>query len=74
MLYPLQTKHITSNGRGEPIYPACADALEPNDYMDYEKFKEDYLGEFKEENFMKVLDIYRERKCKELKDLFKQKE
>lgn len=65
---------ITSNGRGEPIYPACADALDPNDYMDYEKFKKDYLGEFKEENFMKILDIYRERKCKELKDLFKQKE
>lgn len=65
---------ITSNGRGEPMYPACADALEPSDYMDYEKFKEDYLGEFKEENFMKILDIYRERKRKELKDLFKQKE
>lgn len=65
---------ITSNGRGEPIYPACANALEPSDYMDYEKFKEDYLGEFKEENFMKILDIYRERKYKELKDLFKQKE
>ena len=30
---------MTSNGRGEPVYPACADALEPNDYMDYEKFK-----------------------------------
>lgn len=74
---------MTSNGRGEPVYPACAD-MDVDDYLDYEAFKEEYLdyevfkkdclGEFKEENFMKVLDIYKERKYKELKDLFKQKE
>lgn len=65
--------HGITGGPNGPIYPYCADN---NIYavLDYEKFKEDYLGEFKEENFMKILDIYRERKCKELKDLFKQKE
>lgn len=77
--YKDECHSMTSNGCGEPVYPACAN-MDVEDYLDYEAFKEeyleylDYLGEFKEENFMKILDIYRERKRKELKDLFKQKE
>lgn len=64
---------MTSNGRGEPIYPACADALEPNDYMDYEKFKKDYLREFKEEKIMEILEIYKVRKMKAIDQEFEEK-
>lgn len=64
---------ITSNGRGEPVYPACADALEPNDYMDYEKFKKDYLREFKEEKIMEILEIYKVRKMKAIDQEFEEK-
>lgn len=64
---------MTSNGRGEPVYPACADALEPNDYMDYEKFKKDYLGEFKEEKIMEILEIYKVRKMKAIDQEFEEK-
>lgn len=64
---------MTSNGRGEPVYPACANALEPNDYMDYEKFKRDYLGEFKEEKIMDILEIYKGRKRKAIDQEFEEK-
>lgn len=64
---------MTSNGRGEPVYPACADALEPNDYMDYEKFKKDYLREFKEEKIMEILEIYKVRKMKAIDQEFEEK-
>ena len=64
---------MTSNGRGEPVYPACADALEPDDYMDYEKFKKDYLREFKEEKIMEILEIYKVRKMKAIDQEFEEK-
>lgn len=71
--YQEECHGITSNGRGEPIYPACADALEPNDYMDYEKFKKDYLREFKEEKIMEILEIYKARKMKAIDQEYEEK-
>ena len=64
---------MTSNGRGEPVYPVCADALEPDDYMDYEKFKKDYLGEFKEEKIMDILEIYANRTFNAIEDEYFEK-
>lgn len=65
---------MSSDGHGEPIYPICADALEPEDYIDFELFKEEYLEEFKEENeIMEILTIYQERKEKELRKEYNEK-
>ena len=64
---------ISSNGRGEPIYPVCADALEPDDYMNYEQFKEDYLEKFREENNMEILRMYREKREKAIHDEYMKK-
>lgn len=60
-------------GPNGPIYPACADALDANCYLDYEAFKRDYLEEFnkKEEiNMNKVLELYKEREEKRIKDTY----
>lgn len=73
---------MTSNGRGEPVYPACAnmDVEEyldyeafKEDYLEYEKFKKDYLGEFKEEKIMDILEIYKGRKMKAIDQEFEEK-
>lgn len=73
---------MTSNGRGEPVYPACAD-MDVEDYLDYEafkeeyleyeKFKEDYLREFKEEKIMNILEIYKSRKAKAIDQAYEEK-
>lgn len=60
-------------GPNGPIYPACADALDASRYLDYEKFKRYYLGIFdkKEEiNMNKVLELYKEREEKRIKDKY----
>lgn len=59
-----------SCGPNGPIYPRCAD-LNPNEYMDYELFKKDYLGELEEEeNMNKVLELYYERKLDKLMEFY----
>lgn len=64
-------------GPNGPIYPACADALDASRYLDYEKFKRYYLGIFdkKEEiNMNKVLELYKEREEKRIRDKYNQLE
>lgn len=59
-----------SCGPNGPIYPICAD-LNITEYMDYELFKKDYLGEIEEEeNMNKILELYYERKLDKLKDFY----
>lgn len=59
-----------SCGPNGPIYPRCAD-LSTNEYMDYELFKKDYLGELKEEeNMNKFLELYYKRKLDKLKEFY----
>lgn len=61
-----------SCGPNGPIYPRCAD-LNTNEYMDYELFKKDYLGEFEEEeNMNKVLELYYKRKLNKLVEFYKE--
>lgn len=43
------------------------------DYLDYEKFKRDYLGEFKEEKIMDILGIYKGRKMKAIDQAYEEK-
>lgn len=58
-------------GPNGPIYPACVDALYASCYLDYEAFERDYLGKFKEEiNMNKVLELYKEREEKRIKDKY----
>lgn len=73
---------MTSNGRGEPVYPACADMnvedyldyeVFKEEYLEYEKFKEDYLREFKEEKIMNILEIYKSRKAKAIDQEYEEK-
>lgn len=68
---------MTSNGRGEPVYPACAN-MDVEEYLDYEAFKEEYLeyekfkryylGKFKEEKIMDILEIYANRTFNSIED------
>lgn len=59
-----------SCGPNGPIYPRCVD-LNTNEYMNYELFKKDYLGELEEEeNMNKVLELYYERKLDKLKEFY----
>ena len=63
----------TNNVDFEELYQGnCEYGLE--DYMDFELFKEEYLGKFKEENEnMEILTIYEERKQKELQKEYNEK-
>lgn len=64
--------HGITSGPNGPIYPYCADN---NIYamLDYEKFKKDYLREFKEEKIMEILEIYKKRKMKAIDQEFEEK-
>ena len=64
--------HGITSGPNGPIYPYCADN---NIYavLDYEKFKKDYLREFKEEKIMEILEIYKVRKMKAIDQEFEEK-
>ena len=59
-------------GSAKDITIKCDD-LESNDYMDYEKFKKDYLRGFKEEKDMEILEIYKVRKMKAIDQEFEEK-